>query len=93
MVSCALFQTLRDRRTLTFGTANSGIGFALAAELLSDASKHVLVGSRSIEKGSIAVEDLRSRKLPGGVELLQIDVSDETSIVAAAKIVESTHGR
>ncbi|KAF3042037.1 hypothetical protein E8E11_000850 [Didymella keratinophila] len=73
--------------------ANSGIGFALAAELLSDPGKHVLLGSRSVEKGTIAIEDLKSRNLPGSVELLQIDVSDETSIVAAAKTVESIHGR
>ncbi|KAF2269997.1 NAD(P)-binding protein [Lojkania enalia] len=72
---------------------NGGIGFELAAQLLSDASKYVLLGSRSLEKGNAAVENLRSRKLPGTVDLVQVDVADETSIATAAKDVESKYGR
>jgi len=72
---------------------NGGIGFELASQLLSDPSKHVLLGSRSTEKGEAAVKDLQSRKQPGTVELLQIDVTSDESITAAAKRVESKHGR
>lgn len=46
-----------------------------------------------MEKGEAAVKDLESRNLPGSVELLQLDVSDEESIKAAAKTVEAKHGR
>ena len=74
-------------------TANGGIGFELAAQLLADSTKHVLPGSRSIEKGEAAVTDLQSRNLPGTVELLQLDVASEESISAAAKSVESKYGR
>ena len=74
-------------------TANGGIGFELAAQLLSDSSKLVLLGSRSAEKGKAAVEDLQSRKQPGTVELLQVDVTSEDSINNAAKKVESKYGR
>ena len=73
--------------------ANGGVGFELAAQLLADASKHVLLGSRSVEKGEAAVKDLQSRRQPGSVELLHIDVDSEESIAAAAKSVESKHGR
>ncbi|KAH7071532.1 hypothetical protein BKA63DRAFT_555449 [Paraphoma chrysanthemicola] len=73
--------------------ANSGIGFELAAQLLKDGGKHVLLGSRSVDKGDKAVKDLQSRGLPGSVELLQVDVSDESSIAAAAKVVEENHDR
>ncbi|KAH7079775.1 hypothetical protein FB567DRAFT_607231 [Paraphoma chrysanthemicola] len=73
--------------------ANSGIGFELAAQLLNDGNKHVLLGSRSVDKGDKAVKDLQSRGLPGSVELLQVDVSDESSIAAAAKAVEENHAR
>lgn len=73
--------------------ANSGLGLELTSRLLADASKHVLLGSRSAEKGQAAVKDLQSRKLPGTVELLQINVDDEQSIAAAAKSVESKYGR
>ncbi|KAF2848573.1 putative short-chain dehydrogenase [Plenodomus tracheiphilus IPT5] len=73
--------------------ATSGIGLELVTQLLSDATKHVLLGSRSVEKGTTAVKDLASRSLPGSIELLQIDVSNEDSITAAAKEVEARHGR
>lgn len=39
------------------------------------------------------MEELRSRELAGTVELLQIDVTDEASIKAAAQEVETRHGR
>ena len=78
---------------LNLRPANSGIGFELAAQLLSNASNHVLLGSRSVEKGKAAVKELQSRNLPGTVELIQIDVASEDSIFAAAKEVESKHAR
>ena len=73
--------------------ANGGIGFELASQLLTDSSKHVLFGSRSVEKGKAALKDLQSRKLPGSVELLQLDVDSVESFTAAAKSVESKHSR
>ncbi|MCJ1240466.1 hypothetical protein MMC14_008469 [Varicellaria rhodocarpa] len=73
--------------------ANGGIGFELASQLLSDSSKHILLGSRSAEKGEAAVKELQSRNHPGTVELLQVDVASDESITAAAKLVESKHGR
>ena len=72
---------------------NGGIGFELVSQLLSDSSRHVLLGSRSVEKGEAAIKELQSRKQPGTVELLQLDVASGESITAAAKSVESKHGR
>ncbi|EMD68715.1 hypothetical protein COCSADRAFT_81189, partial [Bipolaris sorokiniana ND90Pr] len=72
--------------------ANTGIGFELAKQFLSDASKHILLGSRSASKGEKAVQDLQSQNPPGTVEFMQIDVSKQDSIVAAAKHVEVKHG-
>lgn len=60
---------------------------------MAASNNHVLLGARSIEKGSAAVKDLESRKLAGTVELLKLDVSDEQSIENAAKQVEEKHGR
>ncbi|KAJ3577077.1 hypothetical protein NPX13_g3493 [Xylaria arbuscula] len=73
--------------------ANSGVGFEVANQLLADGSFHVLLGARSVERGQAAVEELKSRNLPGTVELLHLDVSAEESVVAAAKVVEEKHGR
>jgi hypothetical protein len=39
------------------------------------------------------MKELQSRKQPGTVELLQLDVASEASIIDAAKTVESKHGR
>ncbi|KAI8626991.1 NAD(P)-binding protein [Xylariaceae sp. FL1651] len=73
--------------------ANSGIGFEVANQLLADGSYHVLLGARSSEKGMAAIQELESRNLPGTVELVLVDVTDEGSIAAAAEFVERTHGR
>jgi len=72
---------------------SSGIGFELASQLLSDPSKHVLLGSRSLEKGEAAVKGLMSEESLGSLELLQLDVASEESIAAAAKSVETNHGK
>ena len=53
---------------------------------------HVLLGSRSTEKGQAAIDRLRSYALPGTVELVQIDVTEDKTIVRAGKDAESDHG-
>jgi NAD(P)-dependent dehydrogenase (short-subunit alcohol dehydrogenase family) len=81
-------------KTITLITgANCGIGFALCALLLEFPSAIVLLGSRSAAKGEAAVAALKERGLPGSVELVVIDVDSEESVEAAAKQVESKHGR
>ncbi|KAF1841643.1 NAD(P)-binding protein [Cucurbitaria berberidis CBS 394.84] len=73
--------------------ANGGIGFELASQLLADGKNFVLLGSRSQEKGEAAVQELKKRSLPGTVELVQVDVSDEQSIAKAAGEVEEKYSR
>lgn len=74
--------------------ANGGIGFELARQLLSKTGTtwHVLLGSRSLEKGQAALERLQSYGLPGTVELVQIDVTEDSTIVRAGKDAESSYG-
>lgn len=81
-------------RSANRATANGGIGFELARQLLSktEPTWHVLLGSRSIEKGQAALDRLRSYTLPGTVELVQIDVTDDSTIVRAAKDTQAMHG-
>lgn len=79
--------------SINLNIANGGIGFELSNQLLNDAKNLVLVGSRSLEKGEAAVKELKSRNLPGSVDLVQIDVDNDDSIFAAAKEVERKYGR
>lgn len=72
--------------------ANSGIGFELTAQLLAK-GHHVLMGSRSADKGNAALKDLQSRKLPGTAEMLQLDMTDDDTINRVASTVEERHGK
>ena len=73
--------------------ANGGIGYELARQLLANANKYVLLGSRSLQKGESAVAELKFQHLNGTVELIQVDVTSEKSVAAAAKQVENKYGR
>ncbi|KAK3690345.1 hypothetical protein B0T22DRAFT_528923 [Podospora appendiculata] len=75
--------------------ANTGIGYETVKALLqSPTSYHVLLGSRSIEKGNQAVATLQ-KELPdakGTVELLQLDLESDESIAAALETIKAKHG-
>lgn len=74
-------------------TANSGIGFEIAHQLLAKGTYHVLLASRSTSKGNAALEDLRSRNLPGSIELVQLDVQNDDHISAVARSITEKHGK
>ncbi|WP_425144909.1 SDR family oxidoreductase [Deinococcus sp.] len=61
--------------------ANKSIGFETARQLLQQ-GYHVYLGSRTLENGLKAAEQLKSEGLTE-VETLQIDVSDSASVKAA----------
>lgn len=69
--------------------ANKGIGFATAGQLGRSGVK-VLVGARDAGKGNEAVELLRRRQVDA--EIVEIDVTDPTSVQAAAARVREEHG-
>lgn len=60
---------------------------------MANESNHVIIGSRSAEKGEAALKALQSKGLPGSVELVQLDVKSWDSVAAAAKAVEDKHGK
>ncbi|WP_118134820.1 SDR family NAD(P)-dependent oxidoreductase [Oceanicella sp. SM1341] len=67
--------------------ANQGIGFQIATDL-SGHGLTVLLGSRDLARGEIAAREIGSNVVP-----LQLDVTDETSVKAAAERVRSDFGR
>lgn len=81
--------TLPLRRVLVTG-ANQGIGLALAKQLVADHGCHVYLGSRSAEKGNKVLEE--EFEAGDSVELLQIDVSSDESVEAAASDLSARLG-
>ena len=77
-----------------FQGANSGIGYATSKVIASSSSKyHVIMASRSSEKGSAACEAVQAAGIKGKVSSIQLDVTDQSSIAVAVKQVEKDHGR
>ncbi|MBC6461693.1 SDR family oxidoreductase [Actinomadura sp. HBU206391] len=70
--------------------ANKGIGLEVARRL-GAVGVTVLAGARSAERGAAAVTALRAEGADAHV--LRLDVTDEASVTAAAKLIEGEHGR
>lgn len=66
--------------------ANQGIGLQVAKELVAN-GYIVFVGSRNFEKGKAAVETIGVNVYP-----LQLDVTDQASIAAAAESIKAAYG-
>lgn len=81
--------TANTKRILITG-ANKGIGLAtVRAVLNADADTHVLLGSRSVERGESAREELLSSEPDWAhrITLVPIDVSEDASVNDAATTV------
>ncbi|HEY9339102.1 MAG TPA: SDR family NAD(P)-dependent oxidoreductase, partial [Kribbella sp.] len=70
--------------------ANKGIGKEIARQL-GQAGFTVLAGSRDLERGELAVKELVAEGLD--VVGLQLEVTDEESVRAAAERVAAEYGR
>ncbi|RZU15967.1 NADP-dependent 3-hydroxy acid dehydrogenase YdfG [Kribbella rubisoli] len=79
----------RNKIALVTG-ANKGIGKEIARQL-GQAGFTVLLGSRDVERGELAVKELVAEGLDAvGI---QLEVTDEASVRAAAERVEDSYGR
>ncbi|KAI1347818.1 putative short chain dehydrogenase/reductase [Xylaria sp. FL0043] len=77
--------------------ANSGIGAETVKALAAVSSDfHILLGSRSTQKGQSALDDIRAalgESLKAAISVLQIDVCDHDSIKAAQEHIEAEFGK
>lgn len=71
--------------------ASSGIGLALCKLLVRDHGCHVYLGSRSAAKGEACVKQIVSEvpSASGKIEMLQLDVTDDASVIAASSRLQS----
>ena len=67
--------------------ANQGIGLQIAKDLASHGLT-VLVGARTLERG-----DAAAKTIDGDAHALQLDVTDQASISAAAQRIRKQFGR
>lgn len=76
--------------------ANKGIGYEIVKALLeSDKPYHVFLGSRSLERGQEATATLQKECVdsPNTVEVIEVDISSDSSIAKAFEIVKTSVGR
>ena len=86
MPDLCVMENKHKRIALVTG-ANQGVGLQVAKELVQ-AGVTVLLGSRNFEKGEIA-----AREIGNGAIAMQIDVTDQKSILLAAERIEKEFGR
>jgi len=78
-------------KTIAFiSGANQGIGLATAKRLAAEHNYHVIIGSRNIENGRKAADQLKSEGL--SVDSIQLDLQSDDSITAAAAYVAENYG-
>ncbi len=78
---------MQDKPVALVTGANQGIGHQIAKDLVAHGFI-VLVGSRNLARGETAAEDIGPE-----AHALQIDVTSQASIAAAAKRIRDTFGR
>ena len=78
---------MQDKPVALVTGANQGIGLQIAKDLAAHGFT-VLVGSRNLERGEVAAKEVG----PDG-HALQLDVTDQASIAAAAERVRNEFGR
>ncbi|MFL9874010.1 SDR family NAD(P)-dependent oxidoreductase [Paraburkholderia megapolitana] len=78
---------MNDKRIALVTGANQGIGLQIAKDLVTHGFT-VLVGSRNLERGEVAAKEVG----PGAIAL-QLDVTDQASIAAAAERIGKELGR
>ncbi|MCX6047444.1 MAG: SDR family NAD(P)-dependent oxidoreductase [Chloroflexi bacterium] len=78
---------MQDKRVALITGANQGVGLQVAKELVAHGLT-VLVGSRNLEKGEAA-----AKSIGPGAHAVQLDVTDQASISAAAERIRNEFGR
>lgn len=94
MSACALPQPTSSTRRIALVTGgNKGIGKEIARLLVTTPGTMTVIASRDLALGEAAALELRSQASPGSeVACVRLDLNDETSVLAAADIVEKEFG-
>lgn len=77
-----------EKKVCLITGANSGIGKSAAIQLAS-LGFHVLIGSRSLERGNRALAEIKSKSESDSVELIEMDLSSKQSLKDAVDSIKS----
>merc|ERR1712228_194895 len=74
--------------------ANTGMGFALCKQLILEHGCFVYLGARNVNRGNVALQALmrEDARVAKNIALVQVDVADPDSIVAASESVKEKLG-
>jgi NAD(P)-dependent dehydrogenase (short-subunit alcohol dehydrogenase family) len=74
--------------------ANRGIGFAIVqSTALRVPDANYILACRSKDSGEQAIGELKKLGVTAALDVVSLDVTDNTSILAAKEIVERKYGR
>lgn len=81
---------MKEERVALVTGGNKGIGLEVSRQL-GMAGVRVVIGARDVDRGAAAAAGLKSQGIDAFC--VQLDVTDERSITAAAQIIAETYGR
>ncbi|KAF5017293.1 hypothetical protein F66182_10791 [Fusarium sp. NRRL 66182] len=85
---------MANKKVMLVTGGNSGIGYDTTYALANASpDNHVILSARSSERGQKALAELQARKPRGTISFLELDVTSDDSINAAAKKLEADFGR
>jgi NAD(P)-dependent dehydrogenase (short-subunit alcohol dehydrogenase family) len=81
-----------ENKTIIITGANAGIGKAAAIQMAA-LGAHVILACRSAERGTQALDDVRTASGSQSVDLMQVDMSSQESICQFANAFRKQHER
>lgn len=86
---------MAEKLVVLISGANQGIGYYAAQHFLATGKYTVIIGSRDLAKGQQAAEDVAAAAGAdrADVDAVQLDVTSDASIAAAAQTVDQKYGK